>query len=70
VRELYLAHTESPNELDGLICIIPPHESKAMGMQLMRRGQISTTMSVYGNALREAKWEANEAVVSKLLRKA
>ncbi len=43
-----------------------------MGVQqkLMRHAQISTTMNVYGNALMEAKREANAAVVSKLLRKA
>jgi 2-polyprenyl-6-methoxyphenol hydroxylase-like FAD-dependent oxidoreductase len=38
--------------------------------KLMRHAQISTTMNVYGNALTEAKREANAAVVSKLLRKA
>ena len=41
-----------------------------MGVQqkLMRHAQISTTMNVYGNALMEAKREANAAVVSKVLR--
>ncbi len=42
----------------------------ALQQELMRHAQISTTMNVYGNALMEAKWEANAAVVSKLLRKA
>jgi hypothetical protein len=43
-----------------------------MGVQqkLMRHAQISTTMNVYGNALMEAKREANAAVVSKILRSA
>jgi POT family proton-dependent oligopeptide transporter len=43
-----------------------------MGVQqkLMRHAQISTTMNVYGNALMEAKREANAAVVSKVLRNA
>jgi len=43
-----------------------------MGVQqkLMRHAQISTTMNVYGNALMEAKREANAAVVSKVLRSA
>jgi integrase len=43
-----------------------------MGVQqkLMRHAQISTTMNVYGNALMEAKREANAAVVSSILRSA
>jgi integrase len=43
-----------------------------MGVQqkLMRHAQISTTMNVYGNALMEAKREANAAVVKKILRSA
>ena len=43
-----------------------------MGVQqkLMRHAQISTTMNVYGNALMEAKREANAAVVSRILRSA
>jgi integrase len=43
-----------------------------MGVQqkLMRHAQISTTMNVYGNALMEAKREANTAVVKKILRSA
>ncbi len=43
-----------------------------MGVQqkLMRHAQISTTMNVYGNALMEAKREANTAVVRKALRRA
>ena len=43
-----------------------------MGVQqkLMRHAQISTTMTVYGNALMEAKREANAAVVRKVLRRA
>jgi integrase len=41
-----------------------------MGVQqkLMHDAQISTTMNVYGNALMEAKREANAAVVSRILR--
>ena len=41
-----------------------------MGVQqkLMRHAQISTTMNVYGNALMEAKREANTKVVRKALR--
>lgn len=41
-----------------------------MGVQqeLMRHSQISTTMN-YGNALMEAKREANAAVVSRILRR-
>lgn len=41
-----------------------------MGVQqkLMRHAQISTTMNVYGNALMEAKRDANTAVVSRILR--
>jgi integrase len=41
-----------------------------MGVQqkLMRHAQISTTMNVYGNALMEAKREANTAVVNRILR--
>ena len=38
--------------------------------KLMRHAQISTTMNVYGNALMEAKREANAAVVKKILRSA
>ncbi len=40
-----------------------------MGVQqkLMRHAQISTTMNVYGNALMEAKREANASVVSRIL---
>ncbi|WP_179638124.1 site-specific integrase [Tunturibacter empetritectus] len=40
-----------------------------MGVQqkLMRHAQISTTMNVYGNALIEAKREANAAVVRRIL---
>jgi len=43
-----------------------------MGVQqkLMRHAQISTTMNVYGNALMEAKREANAAVVNRILRSA
>ncbi len=43
-----------------------------MGVQqkLMRHAQISTTMNVYGNALMEAKREANAAVVRRILRSA
>lgn len=43
-----------------------------MGVQqkLMRHAQISTTMNVYGNALMEAKREANTKVVRKALRSA
>ena len=43
-----------------------------MGVQqkLMRHAQISTTMNVYGNALMQAKREANAAVVSRILRSA
>ena len=43
-----------------------------MGVQqkLMRHAQISTTMNVYGNALMEAKREANSKVVRKALRSA
>ena len=43
-----------------------------MGVQqkLMRHAQVSTTMNVYGNALMEAKREANAAVVSRILRSA
>ena len=43
-----------------------------MGVQqkLMRRAQISTTMNVYGNALLEAKREANASVVNRILRRA
>jgi integrase len=43
-----------------------------MGVQqkLMRHAQISTTMNVYGNALMEAKREANAKVVRKALRSA
>ncbi|AXC13751.1 site-specific recombinase, phage integrase family [Acidisarcina polymorpha] len=43
-----------------------------MGVQqkLMRHAQISTTMNVYGNALMEAKREANTRVVRKALRSA
>ena len=37
---------------------------------LMRHAQISTTMNVYGNALMEAKREANATVVSRILRSA
>ena len=41
-----------------------------MGVQqkLMRHARILITMNVYGNALMEAKREANAAVVSRLLR--
>jgi len=48
------------------------HTGAPMGVQqkLMRHAQISTTMNVYGNALMEAKREANAAVVSKVLRSA
>ena len=38
--------------------------------KLMRHAQISTTMNVYGNALMEAKREANTKVVRKALRSA
>ncbi|MGC2160688.1 MAG: tyrosine-type recombinase/integrase [Silvibacterium sp.] len=38
--------------------------------KLMRHAQISTTMNVYGNALMEAKREANAAVVNRILRSA
>jgi integrase len=38
--------------------------------KLMRHSQISTTMNVYGNALMEAKREANTKVVRKALRSA
>ena len=38
--------------------------------KLMRHAQISTTMNLYGNALMEAKGEANAAVVSRILRSA
>ena len=38
--------------------------------KLMRHAQISTTMNVYGNALMEAKREANAKVVRKALRSA
>ena len=43
-----------------------------MGVQqkLMRHAQISTRMNVYGNALMEAKREANAAVVNRILRSA
>jgi integrase len=43
-----------------------------MGVQqkLMRHAQISATMNVYGNALMEAKREANTKVVRKALRSA
>lgn len=43
-----------------------------LGVQqkLMRHAQISTTMNVYGNALMEAKREANTKVVRKALRSA
>ena len=43
-----------------------------MGVQqkLMRHAQISSTMNVYGNALMEAKREANTKVVKKALRSA
>jgi hypothetical protein len=43
-----------------------------MGVQqkLMRHAQISTTMNVHGNALMEAKREANAAVVRRILRSA
>ena len=43
-----------------------------MGVQqkLMRHAQISSTMNVYGNALMEAKREANTKVVRKALRSA
>jgi hypothetical protein len=39
-----------------------------MGVQqkLMRHTQISTTMNVYGNALKEEKREANAAVLSRI----
>jgi hypothetical protein len=36
----------------------------------MRHAQVATTMNVYGNALMEAKREANTAVVRKVLRSA
>ncbi len=36
--------------------------------KLMRHAQVATTMNVYGNALMEAKREANTAVVRKVLR--
>ena len=38
--------------------------------KLMRHGQISTTMNVYGNALMTAKREANSKVVRMALRSA
>ena len=38
--------------------------------KLMRHSQVSTTMNVYGNALMEAKPDANTAVVRKVLRSA
>jgi integrase len=43
-----------------------------MGVQqkLMRHAQISTTMNVYGNALMEAKREADAAVVRRIFRSA
>ena len=43
-----------------------------MGVQqkLMRHAQISTTMNVYGNALMDAKREANSKVVRMALRSA
>ena len=43
-----------------------------MGVQqkLMLHVQISTTKNVYGNALMEAKREANAAVVNRILRSA
>lgn len=42
----------------------------ALQQELMRHAQISTTMNVYGNALMEAKREANTRVVRKALRSA
>lgn len=38
--------------------------------KLMRHAQVSTTMNVYGNALMEAKREANSKVVRMALRSA
>jgi len=38
--------------------------------KLMRHAQISTTLNVYGNALMEAKRDANAKVVGKALRSA
>jgi integrase len=61
------------------VAYLPPHlpflagrYGAPMGVQqkLMRHAQISTTMNVYGNALMEAKREANAKVVRKALRSA
>jgi integrase len=66
VRQHRLAHLPAylPTWLDDT--------GAPMGVQqkLMRHSQISTTMNVYGNALMEAKREANAAVVSRILRSA
>jgi hypothetical protein len=45
-------------------CMTPEHLWECS--RLMRHAQISTTMNVYGNALMEAKREANAAVVSSI----
>jgi integrase len=58
------------------VAYLPPHLSVVAGryrgtggvqQKLLRHAQVSTTMNVYGNALMDAKREANSKVVRKAL---
>src|SRR5258708_4292390 len=80
-REAVPAHEErweAAGKYDGIVWHTFRHTYRSwlddtgppVGVQqkLMRHAQISTTMNVYGNALMEAKREANTKVVRKALR--
>jgi integrase len=70
LAERLLLHEERPSATRTVPGWTTREHRWGVQQKLMRHAQISTTMKVYGNALMEAKREANTKGVRKALRSA